>query len=291
MINKVLKSIVTHPLNLNNKSGALLRFFKWQIGARINPYPIVYPFTEHSKLLIERGMTGVTGNLYCGLHEFYDMGFLLHLLRKDDLFLDVGANAGSYTVLASAEIGARAISVEPIPTTFGHLKNNISLNNLEELVSAHNIGLAGVKGAINFTKSLDTVNHVATSGEEDTIEVPIDTLDNISKETTPRLIKIDVEGYEYEVLKGANQTLNKPELKALIVELNGSGEKYDFNDNDVHQKLVDSGFSPYEYDPFTRNLSPLEKFGNQNTIYIRDIDFVSQRVREARKIKVNGVDV
>jgi len=43
-----------------------------------------------------------------------DMGFLLHFLRKDDLFLDVGANIGSYTVLAGGAVGAKSISFEPV---------------------------------------------------------------------------------------------------------------------------------------------------------------------------------
>jgi hypothetical protein len=57
----------------------------------------------------------LTGNLYAGLHEFSEMGFLLHLLRQNDLFVDVGANLGSYTVLASAVCQARNIAFEPVP--------------------------------------------------------------------------------------------------------------------------------------------------------------------------------
>ena len=45
-------------------------------------------------------MHGVTGNVYCGLHDFAEMSFMLHLLRAGDLFADIGANVGSYTVLA-----------------------------------------------------------------------------------------------------------------------------------------------------------------------------------------------
>jgi FkbM family methyltransferase len=236
-------------------------------------------------------MTGATGNLYCGLHDFCDMGFLLHFLRADDVFIDVGANVGSYTILASAEIGARTISIEPVPSTFAFLKKNVLLNNVDRLVEALNIGLAGKSGSIKFTRSLDTVNHVATSGETDVIEVHIATLDKIAKGITPCLIKIDVEGYEYEVLRGAYRTLAESSLQGIIIELNGSGKRYGFDDDDVHQQLMHNDFSPFNYDPLTRVLSPINTFGSHNTIYIRDIDFVSQRVRGARKIKVSGVNV
>lgn len=46
-------------------------------------------------------MTGATGNWYCGLQEYEDMSFVLHALRPGDLFVDVGANIGSYSILAA----------------------------------------------------------------------------------------------------------------------------------------------------------------------------------------------
>ena len=95
---KLLRFITSHPLNKSNKADAIMRFIKWQINTRLNPHPVVYPYTEKAKLIIEKGMTGATGNLYCGLHEFEDMSFLLHFLREEDLFIDIGANVGSYTV-------------------------------------------------------------------------------------------------------------------------------------------------------------------------------------------------
>ncbi len=285
----MIKRLIKSPLNFTNKIKAISRFIRWQISQRINPFPVVYPFTENSKLLIKKSMTGATGNLYYGLDEFYDMGFLLHLLRQYDVFVDVGANVGSYTILASSEIGAKTISIEPVPSTFKFLKDNIALNNIGDLVEIHNIGLAGSNGLIKFTGTHDTVNHVATNNDKkDLIEVKVDTLDNIIKARNPCLIKIDVEGYESEVLKGGSKILENPSLKALIVELNGSGKRYGYDDKDVHKKLIKNDFAPYEYNPISRSLSSIKKMlRNQNTIYIRDIDFVIRRVSEARKIKVN----
>jgi len=84
----VLKFIYTHPFNSNNKIGGILRFFKWQIGCLLNQYPIIYPYTGNSKIIIWKGLAGATGNLYCGLMEYDEMAFLLHFLRPDDLFID-----------------------------------------------------------------------------------------------------------------------------------------------------------------------------------------------------------
>ena len=116
----------------------------------------------------------------------------------------------------------------------------------------------------------------------------VDTLDRVIKEINPCLIKIDVEGYETEVLKGADVTLKNPSLMALIVELNGSGRRYGFSDNDIHQKLLNYGFNTYKFDPFSRSLFSVEVSHNQNIIYIRDVDFALQRVRAAKKIKISN---
>ena len=111
---KTIFYILRHPFNRRRRLRALMQFVKWQINTLLNPYPIVFPFTENTKLLISKGMTGATGNYYCGLHEFEDMGFLLHFLRPGDLFVDIGANVGSYTILASAEVGARSTAVRNV---------------------------------------------------------------------------------------------------------------------------------------------------------------------------------
>jgi FkbM family methyltransferase len=283
----LLKFITNHPLNRKNKIKAVSRFAKWQINSRLNPYPVIYSYTDKTKLIIQRSMTGATGNLYCGLHEFNDMGFVLHFLRKDDLFVDIGANIGSYTVLAGGHVGATVVSIEPVPQTFEHLKRNIAINHIGDHVLVYNFALGNEKGHISFTSTLDTMNHVATGTEINTIEVPVDTLDSVlEKEKEPVLLKIDVEGFETNVLNGANATLDKKELKAIIIELNGSGTKYGYDESLLHEKLISAGYYPHQYDPFERELTPIESFGTHNTIYIKDLDFVKERVKKAEKLKI-----
>ncbi|MCA9257280.1 MAG: hypothetical protein KDA33_16655, partial [Phycisphaerales bacterium] len=131
-----LKFIINHPLNRDRKLAALERFAAWQIRSRLSAGPHEVPFVNSTRLRASRGLYGATGNIYCGLHEFEDMGFVLHLLRKDDLFVDIGSNVGSYTVLASGAVGAHSIAVEPLKATFDHLMNNIRCNKIENLVTA-----------------------------------------------------------------------------------------------------------------------------------------------------------
>ncbi|TAF74508.1 MAG: hypothetical protein EAZ53_08995 [Bacteroidetes bacterium] len=131
-----LKLFAKHPLTKSNPVKHFLKFVLWQLFCKVFDATIIYKFTDRAELLVKKGMTGATGNLYFGLHEFEDMAFLLHFLRSEDVFFDIGANVGSYTVLASAQIGAYTFCFEPrqigggkliLPIIYCRTKNYASL--------------------------------------------------------------------------------------------------------------------------------------------------------------------
>ncbi|MGJ8592092.1 MAG: FkbM family methyltransferase [Aquaticitalea sp.] len=280
--------ILNHPLNKNQRGWAVWRFLKWQLKSRLFSGASVARFGEKSKIIVKRGLSGATGNLYSGLHEFEEMSFLLHFLRNTDFFVDLGANVGSYTILASNERGANTLSIEPIPEAFQILEQNIALNNISSLVSSMNIGMGNKKETLKFTKSLDARNHVAKEYDTDTVDVTMQKFDDVKSLDKPTLIKMDVEGYESEVLKGMEITLSNKYLKAMIIELNSSGRRYGFDEHLTHQSLTESGFLPYAYNPHQRSLTKLEKNGLYNTIYIRDFDFVNDRLKSAKPYQIRG---
>jgi FkbM family methyltransferase len=236
-------------------------------------------------------MTGATGNIYCGLHEFHDMAFVLHCLRRDDLFVDIGANIGSYTILASGVAGARTICAEPVPKTFEHLCDNIRLNNLEGRVSAKNVAVGSSAGTLHFTSGLDTVNHVARAEDKncETVPVPVVPLDDLLGGEVPVLMKVDVEGFETEVVRGGQATLHSPKLQAILMELNGSGARYGYDDQELHRKILELGFRTVAYDPFTRKLAPTET-GGDNALYVRNLEEMNVRLAAGPRIRVNGVE-
>jgi hypothetical protein len=84
----LLRFITSHPLNKDNKLRATVRFARWQISSRLTGARVVYEWINSSKFYVSHGETGLTQNIYTGLHEFADMAFLLHLLRSTDLFID-----------------------------------------------------------------------------------------------------------------------------------------------------------------------------------------------------------
>ena len=156
-----LQFIARHPLSSRRPLSAYWRYARWQIESRLRD-EVIFDWVAGSKLVARNGMTGATGNIYCGLHEFVDMAFLLHLLRPGDLFVDVGANIGSYTILASAVCGARSIAIEPDPGTVQSLNRNIEANSIGDRVTVIEAAVGAAAGTVCFTIGQDTTNRVAT---------------------------------------------------------------------------------------------------------------------------------
>lgn len=290
-IKRTLGFLHCHPLASKNLLIAYRNFFLWQFQTAFNDGLIVNHFIGNVHFYAKKGLTGLTGNIYTGLHEFEDMGFLLHFLRPEDTFFDVGANVGSYTLLASGYVGAQTLSFEPVPATFAILQKNILLNDLSEKVTLQNKAVGNEKGHVKFTANLDTVNHVVANGETDTqtIEVEVTTLDEFADQQ-PILFKIDVEGFETEAIDGGKLILASETAKAIIIELNGSGERYGYKEENIHEYLNEIGYRPFQYNPFSRLLTEITHFGSHNTIYIKDIEFVSKRCETAAKVSALGLE-
>jgi FkbM family methyltransferase len=269
--------IAGHPLTRDRKLRAFARLISWQVQSRLQP-EVVVPWIEGTRLAARRGMTGATGNIYCGLHEFQDMAFLLHFLRPGDVFADIGANIGSYTVLASGVRRARTIAFEPDPVTFAALSRNVGLNSLADLVKCRNCALGSKIGQIEFTVGLDTTNRVAAETDNRTQTVRLDTLDHALQGEALNLLKVDVEGFECEVVRGAASTLSTPELKAVITE-----DRSSF----VTASLQETGFIECYYDPLTRKLATEPpQYRSHNALFVRDRDFVQQRLTGAAPVRI-----
>jgi FkbM family methyltransferase len=283
---------MNHPLNSENKLQSIIGFIKWQIGSRLVPGAIVYDWVNGSRFFVNTGETGITGNIYTGLHDFSDMAFLIHVLRREDLFVDVGANVGSYTILACSAVGSRGYAFEPIPSTYRKLIENMRLNHLDTKVQCINKGVGGMPGYIAFTSESGPMNHALTYEEEcfDTINVEVISLDMALGDDLPALLKIDVEGYETPVLEGAEKTLKNETLHSVIMELNGNGSRYGFDESRILECMFDYGFRTYSYNPLDRSLVNLEgkKTDAGNTLFIRNMSLVTERLKSSPMVSVRG---
>jgi len=188
-----------------NRPAALMRHLFWQtkrFGARA---PISVRLSR--SILMDDAAGGVISEVnMLGLYNFNNMKLVQMLLCDGGDFIDVGANIGAYTLIASENAEARVVSIEPNPTAFRMLERNVNRNARANVI-AINIAASKRPGVVRMTdKGSDPTNRIV-SGESEgpMIEVTADTIDAICAlhGIVPRLIKIDVEGHEREVLEGA----------------------------------------------------------------------------------------
>jgi len=204
----------------------------------------------------------------------------LHFLREGDLFLDIGANIGSFTVLAAGVNRARVWAFEPDPGTVRSLERNLVINNLSELVKVHTLALGDSAGEVAFTIGRDSMNQVAEPDMENVRMVEIARLDDLIGAERPVMIKMDIEGHEEQAVRGADNLLRVSSLKVIELETASAA---------VRQTLSDSGFEQAYYDPFTRSLArEAVSTTVQNSLYVRDWEYVANRLRIAHPIRVLG---
>lgn len=277
-----LLDISRHPLNKGRSGQALMRWLQWQLASRIAPGPIVVPFVDGTVLVARPGETGVTGNIFNGLAEYADMAFALQCLQPGDLFVDVGCNVCTYSILASGVRRAHSIAIDPVASTLARARTNILVNDLQGCIELVAAAVGSASRTVTFTTTQDTCNHVSTAQEDGDL-IEMQTLDEILSNRAPVLLKVDVEGYEAEVFRGGERTLSNPDLLAVIVEINSSYERYGYALDDVVSPLLRSGFNPTAYDPASRKMHPLAEVNHNagNTIFVRDGDAVSRRLHDA----------
>ncbi len=89
-------------------------------------------------------------------------------------------------------------------------------------------------------------------------------------------------------LRGAKPVFSSPDLKAVIMELNGSGNRYGFDEDCLHEYMISIGFESCVYCPLKRELKKVnrQEIVTGNTLYIRDIDHVQSVVGESDRYRV-----
>jgi FkbM family methyltransferase len=226
------------------------------------------------------------------LCEFEEMAFVMHFLRPGELFVDVGANVGAFTVLAAGVAGAEVRAFEPNPGTFEMLERNVRLNGLQERATPVRAAVGQSEGTIQMTTDLGTENYVTTgTTARNSATVKMIALDKELSEAAPDLMKVDTEGFETEVFSGATNLLRRPQLRAMIVERGNNGVRYGFDEAVLHRQIRQCGFIPCRYDPFGRRLSRVENEALGNIIYVRDIPATDAVLRAAPAFKLDDLSV
>lgn len=277
-LGSTIRYVGRHPVGRRHPLTTLARVAFWQARLGFGGGLTGARWVNDSQLLARRGLNGVTGNLYYGLHEFVEMAFVAMLLRAGDLFADVGANAGTYTVLASKVAGARTVAFEPGDGAADVFARTIERNGIGHLVDLRREAVGDREGEVRFTRGLDTMNRVSEDGE---LAVRLTSLDAALAGAVPLAIKFDIEGGEDAGVRGARSTLSDPALEALLIETVS---------DETAAAIAAAGLHEVQFDPWTRQLyDGAPRLPINNRIYVRNRAVVQDRLRSAPSLRVAGM--
>lgn len=181
-------------------------------------------------------------------HE--DDTIIRNLLKKGDTFIDVGANIGSLSIAAALTVGqeGHVLAVEPHPRIFTYLTGNLALNTIQNC-RAVNVALGDTIGTVRFsdrrfTDDQNSIGHAQNQPQG--IDVPLELLDNLTHELPLiNLLKVDVEGYELLVLKGAAQTLAKTQY-ILFESFEPTFQQNGYSCTDLFKLIQSHNFGIYQ---------------------------------------------
>lgn len=255
-------------------------------------------FINRNKQFIKKKVKGAKLNLYNDSllseliyndrFEKTELKFLTRFLSKGDHFVDVGANIGLFSMIASKTVGQKGsiISFEPTPETFRRLNENIILNKYGNIKSFP-FALAEFSGTTSFytyPEGRDAWNTLSKPQEEKYEEIIIQTFalddfihDNVSLFNNVTLLKIDVEGWEIPAFKGGNKFFSSPQAPTLMVEFcDIQAQKANLSCTDLYNLLENYGYKMYKYDGKKNILFAQEnkpRFVYENLIALKETSF------------------
>lgn len=210
-----------------------------------------------------------------------DEEFVHLFLKEGDTFVDCGAHLGTLTITASKKVGlkGRVIAMEPTPSTFLFLKENINDNHCHNVI-VHKLAVGEKIKSVRFkTSYISDMNHI---DEEGGVEVQMTTLDHLLKnEKQITLLKLDVEGQELEALKGAKNIL--PKVSAIYFESAPETlKRMGYTLVDMMEYLSDFGFRVYsQADDWTlkeidKNYETKQRY--EDLVALKDLEFYTKRI-------------
>lgn len=263
------------PGNAKRRVRAIARYAAWQVWERTVRRPWTVELTGNLKIRCYPHSPIASAVLYYGLADPMEMHFLMDFLQPQDHFIDVGANVGVYALLATSVPGVRVLAMEPSSLAYRRAEENIELNRLQDRVTLVREAAGKARATGYITMGLDAMNSLLEEGADGPAErVPVNTLDLVCSEhklDRVTVIKVDVEGWETDVLEGALDLVYS-RGPALIVEVN------DPEGLETLRKRF--GYECVSYLPAQRALvrTNLGVFKGRNAILVKDFEAAESRL-------------
>jgi len=223
------------------------------------------------------------GNLYYGVEfEPDEMAIVKKLLKPGDVFLDIGASIGRYTLFASGLVGDAGIvhAFEPASYAYEVLQKNIELNARSNIVT-NQLAVSDLSGEAELFLNLDSgltglgnTGRGHITGTEIVQSITLDEYIGQRKISRVDFLKIGVEGYEGRVLRGGEHLIESNHDLTVLCELAEKNFKpLNLSVNEVIEWMRERGFDVWEIDRENRQLIKLEKARisdqNYNFIFVR----------------------
>lgn len=183
-----------------------------------------------------------------GMYEPHVAQLIEDLLQPGDIFYDIGANAGYFTLVGAKKVmpSGKVFAFEPVPFNATVIKKQIQLNGLQEYCVVKPLAVSNCSKTVLFTVPQRNANaHIASidapnvNADGEQIEVKTVTLDEfVQVHPFPTLIKMDIEGAEVVALEGAETLLS--DSNAPIMLISTHSEQLDRN---VKQLLSEYGYT------------------------------------------------
>jgi FkbM family methyltransferase len=259
----LVRYVWAHPANEGQRVRALWRLARYQAAGRLLHRRAIARLGERSRLWVDLHRSGASMVLYANPPDLPEMLVWRQVLGPGELFLDIGANVGSYTIWA-AELGADVIALEPADDTFALLVENVELNGYQ--VRAIQAAAAAACGTASFTAGRDTANCLDADGM---VQTRLVTVDSLIDDRTVAGMKVDVEGFEIEVLRGCARALSEQRLRLIQLEWNmASLRAVGADRRQIAGLLAEYGYDLYRPDRSGR-LVPLTDLGFGADVFAR----------------------
>lgn len=268
-----IKQLYRAPYNRIYPLKALIRYTEWKLIRLFKVKNYVRKLWGDRKMILHFDSFQSMWIMYNYWVDWEEFNAIKNCLTKSSVFFDVGANMGFYTIWASRFLseGGQIHAFEPNDRNFIRLQSNINLNNIPAKVISNKIALGLQKGSIQFTQNLDGENHLVTDSNgmelnKNVVMVDVISLDQYCEENnidTIDYLKIDVEGFELTVLKGAIKLLTNGKIKIIQLEIN--------------ETLKNSGNTSEELVEFLSNYDYLSCGYNVNKSFFYDLNVESGR--------------
>ena len=240
----VIRYVWEHPSNVGHRPRALLRLACYQAGARLLRRRTIARLGERSRLWVDLHRTAASKVLYANPPDLPEMLVWRQALCGGDLFVDVGANVGTYTIWV-AECGAEVMALEPAADTFDLLLENVALNRYQ--VVAVQAAAGDRCGAARFTAGQDAGNRLDPNGS---VETRLVTIDSLIGGRHVAGMKVDVEGFEIDVLRGCTRALSERRIGLIQLEWNAMSQLSLGTDRrPVADLLAKHGYQLFRPDP------------------------------------------